>query len=93
MTENIRVHAIISGRVQGVFFRMATKQKADACRVRGWVKNLPDGNVEAVFEGEKSRVEEVVAWCRQGPPASRVIRVEIDEQQYTGDWEGFNITR
>lgn len=92
MAENIRVHAIISGRVQGVFFRRETKKKADACEVCGWVKNLPDGTVEAVFEGRKSRVEEVIAWCRQGPPASKVTKVTILECPFTGDWKSFDVT-
>jgi len=92
MAEKVRVHAIISGRVQGVFFRMETKKKADACRVFGWVKNLPEGTVEAIFEGERSRVEEVVAWCRQGPPASIVKQVSISEQPFTGEWDRFNVT-
>ena len=92
MADEIRVHAIISGRVQGVFFRMETKRKADACRVYGWVRNLPDGRVEAVFEGERPRVEEVVSWCHQGPPASNVKQVKISEQPFTGEWDSFKVT-
>ena len=91
MAEKIRVHAIISGRVQGVFFRAETKRKADACNVRGWVKNLPDRNVEAVFEGERGRVDEVVAWCRKGPPAASVRQVVTSEEPFTNEWDSFNI--
>jgi acylphosphatase len=93
MDESIRVHVIISGRVQGVCFRMETKRKADSCRVSGWVRNLPDGNVEAVLEGEQALVEEVIAWCRQGPPASRVSGITVSEQPAGGDNEGFRIVR
>ncbi|MEW6078909.1 MAG: acylphosphatase [Thermodesulfobacteriota bacterium] len=93
MNEKIRVHVIISGRVQGVCFRMETKREADSCGVSGWVRNLPDGNVEAVLEGERSLVEAVVAWCRQGPPASRVSRVIVTEQPAGGDQQGFRIVR
>jgi len=88
MAEKIRVHAIISG----VCFRMETKKKANACQVCGWVKNLPDGTVEAVFEGERPSVEEVVVWCHQGPPAAKVKEVMVSEQPFIGDWEGFYIT-
>jgi acylphosphatase len=91
MNDLIRVHVVISGRVQGVFFRMETKKKADTCDVCGWVRNRPDGSVEAVFEGERERVEEVLDWCRQGPPAARVDAVETSEQPVTGDCRGFDI--
>lgn len=92
MADEIRVHAFISGRVQGVCFRMETKRKADACDVNGWVRNVPDGSVEAVFQGERSRVEAVLAWCRQGPPAARVDQVKSSEQPVAGDFVDFQIT-
>ena len=92
MADKIRVHAVISGRVQGVFFRMETKRKADESGVCGWVRNLPDGAVEAVFEGETSRVEAVLDWCRQGgPPSARVDQVKTSEQALTEKCTGFNI--
>ncbi len=91
MSDHICVHAIISGRVQGVFFRMETKRKADACSVSGWVRNLPDGSVEAVFEGERPRVEDVLEWCRQGPPSARVEQVKASEQSSTEGCDGFNV--
>jgi acylphosphatase len=93
MSDRIGIHVIVSGRVQGVCFRMETKRKADSCGVSGWVRNLPDGSVEAVFEGERPVVEEVIAWCRQGPPASRVGKVIVSEQTVTGDHQGFRIVR
>lgn len=93
MEDRIRRHAIIQGRVQGVFFRMETKQEAQAHGVTGWVRNLPDGAVEAVFEGEKDKVETVLAWCRQGPSAARVDSVDITEEPCTGEFAAFSITR
>ena len=75
-----RVRVLISGRVQGVFFRACTKEKAEELGLAGWVQNLPDGRVEAVFEGEKSRVDKMVAWCYQGPPASHVAEVEVEQE-------------
>ena len=93
MEDRIRRHAIIQGRVQGVFFRMETMKEAQAHDVTGWVRNLPDGAVEAVFEGNKEKVETVLSWCRQGPPAARVDSVDITEEPYTGKLTGFSVTR
>ncbi len=64
MEDKVRAHAIISGRVQGVFYRMETKRAADDIGVSGWVRNLRDKTVEAVFEGQKERVNAVLDWCR-----------------------------
>ena len=92
MDKRTRAHAIISGRVQGVFFRMETKQAAERCGVFGWVRNLPDGTVEAVFEGERQNVEAVLRWCQAGPPHARVNRVDVRWQAYSGEFENFDIT-
>lgn len=92
MQDNCRAHAIISGRVQGVFYRMETQSAAYRIGVNGWVRNLADGTVEAVFEGEKGRVEAVLDWCRQGPPNSRVDEVAVDWQKYTGEFSDFRVT-
>lgn len=75
--KHTRAHVVISGRVQGVCFRAYTIDEATAAGVAGWVRNTPDGRVEAVFEGEKSAVETMIAWCRHGPPAARVNGVEV----------------
>ncbi len=91
MADKKRVHAIISGRVQGVFFRMETKKQANANGVCGWVKNLPDGRVEAIFEGEKTAVDNVVAWCHQGPAAANVTDVKTSEEPVAGDCRDFQI--
>ena len=93
MEEKIRAHAIISGRVQGVFFRMETKRAASRFGVFGWVRNLRDGSVEAVFEGKKSQVDAILDWCRQGPANARVSDVDVEIETYSGDGEfsGFKI--
>ncbi len=92
MPNKVRVRAIISGRVQGVFFRMETKRAADRIGVSGWVRNLRDGTVEAVFEGKRDRVEAVLDWCRQGPPHAAVADVAVTWGEYTGEFSGFNIS-
>ena len=92
MDKGTRAHAIISGRVQGVFFRMETKQAAQRYGVFGWVRNLPDGTVEAVFEGKKENIEAVLGWCQHGPPHAKVSRVDIKWQDYSGEFESFDVT-
>ncbi len=91
MAEKVRVHAIITGKVQGVFFRADTREAAKRFRLDGWVRNRPDRTVEAVFEGEKSDVESVLNWCKKGSPAARVDDVNVEWQTYTGEFSGFNI--
>lgn len=86
----MRVHVFISGSVQGVFFRAHTRRKAFELGLAGWVKNLPNGRVEAVFEGAEERVEEMVVWCHQGPPASQVEKLEKVEEPEEG-LKGFEI--
>jgi len=76
----IRRRVVVSGRVQGVFFRGATQDTARARGVDGWVRNLPDGRVEAVFEGEASAVEALVEFCRRGPRGARVAAAEVSEE-------------
>ena len=86
-----RVHVIVTGMVQGVFFRAKTRNEAVGNNVSGWVRNLPDGRVEAVFEGKPEDVDRVVAWCRIGPSLAEVIHVEIREEAYTGAFTDFSI--
>lgn len=86
-----RLHVYISGRVQGVFFREDTRHTAAEFNITGWVRNMDDGRVEAVFEGEDSDVEKIIAWCKVGPPSSRVENVTTTEEQYTGSFQDFNI--
>ncbi|MHA1580763.1 MAG: acylphosphatase [Candidatus Freyarchaeota archaeon] len=87
----VRAHVYVSGRVQGVFFRSYTKDEADSRGVTGWVRNLSDGRVEAVFEGEKEKVEEMIQFCKRGPPAARVSGVEVTFEDYTGEFKKFSI--
>ncbi len=84
--DTVRAHVIVSGLVQGVWFRASTRDVALRLGLRGWVRNRPDGTVEAVFEGPRDRVEQAVAWCRRGPPAARVEHCDViwDEPQGEG---------
>ena len=72
MADQARVHVVIEGRVQGVFFRASTRDEARARGLGGWVRNLPDGRVEALFEGDQRVVENMLAWCHKGPPYAYV---------------------
>ena len=93
LNELVRVHLIISGKVQGVYFRKHTLETSIDNHVDGWVKNLDNGNVECVLEGTKSNVYKVVEWCHIGPPQGRVDNVQIiqDDKTYTGKFNGFKI--
>ena len=92
MEKQVRAHAIISGRVQGVFFRVETQRAAERFGVFGWVRNRPDGTVEAVFEGPQQNVDAALDWCRQGPRMSHVDKVDVNWQAYTGEFKSFEIT-
>lgn len=91
MTDNVNTHAIISGKVQGVCFRIETRRAAEGLGVNGWVRNRKDGTVEAVFEGTKTAVEAILEWCRQGPPMSRVLNLDITWNAATGGFDAFDI--
>ena len=86
-----RVHAIVHGRVQGVFFREYTKRKAQELGLEGWVKNLPDRTVEAVFKGEAEQVAAMVQWLQIGSPQSDVTEVDIKEEEPRDESVGFVI--
>jgi len=88
-----RAHVYVSGIVQGVFFRYHAQEKATELGVNGWVRNLPDGRVEAVFEGEDRAVDLMVAFCRKGPPGAHVAKVEVHEEKWTGEFKGFIVKR
>ena len=92
MAERVRAHAFVSGRVQGVYYRANTRETALSHDVDGWVRNLADGRVEAVFEGPRDAVESVVEWCHEGSPAARVEAVEV-EYGDPEDLDGFEIRR
>jgi acylphosphatase len=91
MADKERLHVLIEGRVQGVFFRASTRDEARARGLAGWVRNLPDGRVEALFEGDRRIVENLLAWCRKGPPYAYVARVEVEWQAYVGDLTDFRV--
>jgi len=88
---NSCVHVIISGRVQGVWFRASTKQKAEQLGLYGWVKNTSEGNVEAVFEGDENLVKEMIEWCHRGPPLAKVVNVEVKNQEPTNGFDSFSV--
>jgi acylphosphatase len=89
----VRAHIFVSGRVHGVFFRMETRDEATKRNVTGWVRNTSGGRVEAVFEGEREDVEKVIEFCRSGPPAARVTKIDVQWKEYTGEFESFKIRR
>ncbi|MFN2544291.1 MAG: acylphosphatase [Actinomycetota bacterium] len=80
-----RVHVFVSGRVQGVFFRVECAREAGAVGLSGFVRNMPDGRVEAVFEGPPGDVESLVAWCRRGPEWASVEHVDVADEEPTGE--------
>jgi acylphosphatase len=82
-----RAHVLISGRVQGVFFRAETRNRARMLGLAGWVRNNADGRVEAAFEGDRDKVESMLAWCRRGPAHAAVEHVEVDWEDPCGDEE------
>ncbi|MFP4045893.1 MAG: acylphosphatase [Candidatus Aenigmatarchaeota archaeon] len=88
-----RAHLFISGLVQGVFFRKNTKRQAKKRDLVGWVRNLDDGRVEAVFEGEKDNLEGMIEWCHQGPRLADIERVETEWEDPTDELESFRIRR
>jgi acylphosphatase len=93
MTEKVRAHIIISGIVQGVFFRVETQRAAQRYGVNGWVRNKSDGTVEAVIEGQRHKVDEMLNWCRKGPPRAVVRQVDVEWGDYTGAMADFRVTR
>ncbi len=91
MAEQARAHIVISGMVQGVAFRASTVDEARRLGVHGWVRNVGSGDVEAEAEGERAKVEALVAWCRRGPPAAEVDDVKVTWSTYRGDLGSFTV--
>ena len=89
--DHTRARVRVSGRVQGVFFRDSARRKAEELDLSGYVTNTPDGDVEALFEGPKESVEEMVRWCEQGPPDASVENVDADYEPAQGDLSGFEV--
>lgn len=88
-----RAHVFVRGRVQGVLFRAETVNVAQRLGVTGWVRNLPDGRVEALFEGEKENVEKAVEFCRRGPPGAYVQDLDVRWEDWKGEFQEFDIVR
>lgn len=89
--EKVRAHLFIEGRVQGVFYRAFTRDIAHSLGLNGWVRNLRDGRVEAIFEGEKGLIEKAIKECYTGPPGARVTNIDIKWEEFKGDLKGFTI--
>jgi acylphosphatase len=88
-----RVQLNIRGRVQGVYYRASARREAQTLQLTGWVRNLPDGSVQAVAEGPRTQLERLIAWCEHGPPAARVSAVEASWSDATGEFEDFRVLR
>lgn len=91
--DTVRAHVYIEGRVQGVFFRDWTVRQAHGPALTGWVRNLEDGRVEAVFEGSKGKVKEMVEKCKKGPPLSKVEHIDVIWEKGTGEFSGFGVVK
>jgi len=90
---NTRAHILVNGNVQGVFFRVQTRSEAMKRNVSGWVRNTSESRVEAIFEGELGDVEKLIDFCKRGPPTARVTKIDVQWEEYTGDFKVFKIRR
>ena len=88
---NKKIHVVISGRVQGVWLRASTKDQALQLGIKGWVKNTSDGKVEAVFEGEENKLNEMLSWCKSGPQHAHVTNIKIKFIEPLEEFKEFNI--
>ncbi|UZR30426.1 acylphosphatase [Methylococcus mesophilus] len=88
-----RVHVHVAGRVQGVWYRASAARKASELGLTGWVRNLPDGRVELVAEGNAETVDALLSWCRRGPPLARVAGLDVREVAVTGEFVEFAVLR
>ncbi len=89
--SDIRIHLIIEGRVQGVWFRDSTRREAVSLGVFGWVRNRPDGTVEVLAEGPEDQVGKLTSWCNHGPPAASVSQVHESREKWQGEFKVFDI--
>jgi acylphosphatase len=88
---NRRVHVFVSGRVQGVFFRSSTKDQAQRLGLTGFVRNCPDGRVEILAEGPSEAIEDLIEWCRVGPPGARVESVHAGDERCLNEFDAFTV--
>ena len=93
MKNASEARVVVSGKVQGVFFRASTRDAAVRHGIRGFVRNLPDGRVEAVLQGDRGAVEKVVAFMREGPPGARVEEADVEWRSPSESWDGFFVRR
>lgn len=87
----LRIHAIVSGIVQGVFFRSETRRIAKNLGVKGWVRNLPDGRVEVVAEGDKDKIDNLIEFLKRGPSSARVDNIDVEVEEYKGEFIDFSV--
>lgn len=91
MAKNSRAHVFIKGKVQGVYFRQNMRIVSKRHKVNGWVRNLKDGRVEAVLEGEEMNISEVIEWCHAGPAEAKVDDVKVEYESYKGEFSNFTV--
>ena len=89
--SNQRIRIIVTGKVQGVFFRQTLKVKAKKNEIFGWVKNLQDGRVEAILEGDEEKISKIIGWAHGGPANARVEDVEIRNEKFIGEFSKFDV--
>lgn len=93
LTKYRRVHIFVSGKVQGVYYRQNTAQKAQEFGISGWVRNLSDGRVESIMEGDEVNISQILTWCKQGPADADVSGVEIINEEYKNEFTSFDIVK
>lgn len=93
MTKDTRVHIFVSGKVQGVYYRQNTLQKAQELGIFGWVRNLSDGRVESVMEGSRAGIDKMLAWCKEGPLGAKVEEVKFIDEPYKNEFSTFDIIK
>jgi len=86
-----RIHIIVSGRVQGVFYRLSAKRQAKILNLTGWIKNKENGKVEIIAEGEEENLRKLILWCRRGPLIARVEDIKTEWKEYKGEFEYFSV--
>jgi acylphosphatase len=93
LNKDCRVHIFVSGKVQGVYYRQNTLQKAQELDICGWVRNLSDGRVESVMEGSKVNIDKMLTWCKKGPVDAKVEEVKIIDEEYKKEFSSFDIIK
>jgi len=87
-----RAHLLITGRVQGVYFRSYARSEAENLKLKGWVRNSVGGSVEIIVEGKKADIQKFIDWCNEGSPPSKVTKVQVEWQVYQGEFDRFSIS-